>query len=269
MSDNQQKIPVSLPSPASENLRRLADLFPSIIKDGEVNFTALKEELGIFEETGKEQYELTWAGKQQAKRIAAEPVVGRTLKYIPEESKNADTTENLYIEGDNLEVLKLLQNGYMGKIKMIYIDPPYNIGTDRVYRDNFAVSARESDQAEGRISEDGERFVVNSNSSARYHANWLSMMYPRLRLAKNLLSEDGVIFISIDDNEVGNLREICDEIFGEDNFVDTVIWQKKYTRSNDAKWFSDNHDFILVYMKNKYNTRLNLLPRSEEQLSAY
>lgn len=269
MSDNPQKIPLSLPSPASENLRRLADLFPSIIKDGEVDFTALKEELGIFEETGKEQYELTWAGKQQAKRIAAEPVVGRTLKYIPEESKNADTTENLYIEGDNLEVLKLLQNGYMGKIKMIYIDPPYNIGTDRVYRDNFAVSARESDQAEGRISEDGERFVVNSNSSARYHANWLSMMYPRLRLAKNLLSEDGVIFISIDDNEVGNLREICDEIFGEDNFVDTVIWQKKYTRSNDAKWFSDNHDFILVYMKNKYNTRLNLLPRSEEQLSAY
>ena len=249
MSDNPQKIPLSLPSPASENLRRLADLFPSIIKDGEVDFTALKEELGIFEETGKEQYELTWAGKQQAKRIAAEPVVGRTLKYIPEESKNADTTENLYIEGDNLEVLKLLQNGYMGKIKMIYIDPPYNIGTDRVYRDNFAVSARESDQAEGRIGDDGERLVENPKTSARYHANWLSMMYPRLRLAKNLLSDDGVIFISIDDNEAGNLREICDEIFGEENFVATFPRWKRTAKTDVPFGISQDYDWILLYVK--------------------
>ena len=252
MSDNPQKIPLSLPSPASENLRRLADLFPSIIKDGEVDFTALKEELGIFEETGKEQYELTWAGKQQAKRIAAEPVVGRTLKYIPEESKNADTTENLYIEGDNLEVLKLLQNGYMGKIKMIYIDPPYNIGTDRVYRDNFAVSARESNQAEGRISDDGERLVVNPKTSARYHANWLSMMYPRLRLAKNLLSDDGVIFISIDDNEVGNLREICDEIFGGDSFVAIFPWRKRTAKSDVPFGVSQDHEWILCYGKSSF-----------------
>lgn len=249
MSDNPQKIPLSLPSPASENLRRLADLFPSIIKDGEVDFTALKEELGIFEETGKEQYELTWAGKQQAKRIAAEPVVGRTLKYIPEESKNADTTENLYIEGDNLEVLKLLQNGYMGKIKMIYIDPPYNTGKDFVYRDNFAVSARESEQAEGRIGDDGERFVVNSNSSARYHANWLSMMYPRLRLAVNLLRDDGVIFISIDDNEVHNLRKICDEIFGEENFVAQINWKGRGGRQ-DSKYYAVIHEYIFCYTKN-------------------
>ena len=248
MSYNPQKIPLSLPSPASENLRRLADLFPSIIKDGEVDFTALKEELGIFEETGKEQYELTWAGKQQAKRIAAEPVVGRTLKYIPEESNNADTTENLYIEGDNLEVLKLLQNGYMGKIKMIYIDPPYNTGTDRVYRDNFAVSARESDQAEGRIGDDGERLAVNPKTSARYHANWLSMMYPRLRLAKNLLSDDGVIFISIDDNEAGNLREICDEIFGGKNFIATLIWDKNH--SAQAGIYKVYHEYVLVFSKN-------------------
>lgn len=268
MSDNPQKIPLSLPSPASENLRRLADLFPSIIKDGEVDFTALKEELGIFEETGKEQYELTWAGKQQAKRIAAESVVGRTLKYIPEESKNADTTENLYIEGDNLEVLKLLQNGYMGKIKMIYIDPPYNTGKDFIYRDNFAVSARESDQAEGRIGDDGERFVVNSNSSARYHANWLSMMYPRLRLAKNLLSDDGVIFISIDDNEAGNLREICDEIFGEENLVSQFIWKRRSGPPND-KIIGAVHDYIIMYAKNIENECTYLAKRSNKLNSTY
>lgn len=268
MSDNQQKIPVSLPSPASENLRRLADLFPSIIKDGEVDFTALKEELGIFEETGKEQYELTWAGKQQAKRIAAEPVVGRTLKYIPEESKNADTTENLYIEGDNLEVLKLLQNGYMGKIKMIYIDPPYNTGKDFVYRDNFAVSARESDQAEGRIGDDGERFVVNSNSSARYHANWLSMMYPRLRLAKNLLSEDGVIFISIDDNEVTNLRKICDEVFGEENFVIQISWRRTDNQPNIGK-VARVKEYILCYAKNITTVQLGRLPLTDKAKGEY
>lgn len=258
MSDNPQKIPLSLPSPASENLRRLADLFPSIIKDGEVDFTALKEELGIFEETGKEQYELTWAGKQQAKRLAAEPVVGRTLKYIPEESKNADTTENLYIEGDNLEVLKLLQNSYMGKIKMIYIDPPYNTGSDFVYRDNFAVSARESDQAEGRIGEDGERLAVNPKTSARYHANWLSMMYPRLQLAKNLLSDDGMIFISIDDNEVGNLREICDEIFGAEN-VELYIWdvREKGTLPKTAKkTVRKEHEYICAVYKDKSRIQL-------------
>ena len=276
MPETPQKIPSSLPSPASENLRRLSALFPSIIKDGEVDFTALKEELGIFEEIGKEHYELTWAGKQQAKRTAAEPVTGRTLKYVPEESKNAETTENLYIEGDNLEALKLLQNGYMGKIKMIYIDPPYNIGDDRIYKDNFIQSVKESEQAEGNVGEDGDRFIVNSKTSARYHTIWLSMMYPRLRLAKNLLRDDGVIFISIDDNEMGNLREICDEIFGWENFVANIVWQKKYSPQNDATYFSDMHDHILCFAKNKKQKKDDkfgwtryLLPRTEEQNARY
>ena len=197
-----EKIPLSVTNPFSENLRRLAALFPSIVKDGQVDFDALKEELGEFEEVDKERYELTWAGKQEAKRTAGEPVIGRTLKYVPEESKDPESTENLYIEGDNLEVLKLLQNAYIGKIKMIYIDPPYNTGNDFVYRDHFAVTAEENAKAEGDVSAEGERYAVNPKTSGKYHANWLTMMYPRLRLAKNLLRDDGVIFISIYDNEV-------------------------------------------------------------------
>ncbi|ABN07370.1 Site-specific DNA-methyltransferase (adenine-specific) [Methanocorpusculum labreanum Z] len=264
-----QKIPLATTNPFSENLRRLQALFPSIVKDGQIDFDALKEELGEVEEVDKEHYELSWAGKQEAKRTAGEPILGRTLKYVPEESKNPDSTENLYIEGDNLEVLKLLQNSYVGKIKMIYIDPPYNTGNDFVYKDHFAVSAEENAKAEGDISAEGERYAVNPKTSGKYHANWLSMMYPRLRLAKNLLREDGIMFISIDDNEVGNLREICDEIFGDNNFLANLIWEKKYTRSNDATFFSDNHDHILCYCRNVECFKIGRLPRTEEMDVAY
>lgn len=270
-----EKIPLTVTNPFSENLRRLQALFPSIVKDGQVDFDALKEELGEFEEVDKEHYELSWAGKQEAKRTAGEPILGRTLKYVPEESKHPDSTENLYIEGDNLEVLKLLQNAYIGKIKMIYIDPPYNTGNDFVYRDHFAVTAEENAKAEGDVSAEGDRYAVNPKTSGKYHANWLSMMYPRLRLAKNLLRDDGVIFISIDDNEVGNLREICDEIFGGENFVANIVWQKKYSPQNDAKYFSDMHDHILCYAKNKKQNDSDigweryLLPRTAEQNARY
>lgn len=264
-----EKIPLSATNPFSDNLRRLAALFPSVIKDGQVDLDALKEELGEFEEIGKEHYELSWAGKQEAKRTAGEPVIGRTLKYVPEESKDPNSTENLYIEGDNLEVLKLLQNAYVGKIKMIYIDPPYNTGNDFVYRDHFAVTAEENAKAEGDVSAEGERYAVNPKTSGKYHANWLSMMYPRLRLAKNLLRDDGVIFISIDDNEVGNLREICDEIFGEDNFVGNVIWERAFSPKNDAKYISESHDYILIYAKYIDNFQIGLLDRTEESLKRY
>ncbi len=235
--------------PASDNLRKLSTLFPSIIKDGQVDFDALKVELGQFEEVGKERYELTWAGKQEAMKNAVGGIEGKTLKYIPEESKNPDATENLYIEGDNLEVLKILQNSYMGKIKMIYIDPPYNIGGDYIYNDNFRQTSGEAAKEEGDISESGERYTINTKSSGKYHSRWLSMMYPRLRLAKNLLLNEGVIFISIGDDELSNLKSISDEIFGSSNYVGTVSRLMK-SGGNKGRFFSPNIDYILVYAKN-------------------
>lgn len=178
-----------------DNVKKLAQLFPSAVKDGEVDFEALKEELGQFEEVGSEKYELTWAGKKNAKKIAQEDVIDRTLKYIPENSKNADTTENLYIEGDNLEVLKLLRQNYYGAVKMIYIDPPYNTGNDFVYNDMFKVSANESNFEEGFVDENKSPLQRNIESSNRFHAKWVSMMYSRLILARDFLREDGVVFI--------------------------------------------------------------------------
>lgn len=232
-----------------DNVAKLAQLFPSAVKDGEVDFEALKEELGVFTEVGTEKYELTWAGKADAKRIAREDIIGKTLKYIPEDSKDADTTENLYIEGDNLEVLKLLRQNYYGAIKIIYIDPPYNTGNDFVYNDNFGMAKTDSDIAEGSSSETGEVYTVNKNSQNRYHANWLSMIYPRLKIAKDLLTEDGVIFISIDYNEVDNLKKICNEIFGESCFVCSAIWRSSDNSNNDAKQFSYDHNETLIYSK--------------------
>ncbi|UUX92979.1 site-specific DNA-methyltransferase [Methanoplanus endosymbiosus] len=245
----KNKISSSVFNPASENLKRLSAIFPSIIKDGQVDFEALKAELGEFEEVDKERYELTWAGKQQAKKTAAEGVSGRTLKYVPEDSKNPETTENLYIEGDNLEVLKLLQNSYMGKVKMIYIDPPYNTGKDFVYDDNFKESKKEYEKKTGQRDENDNPLVLNPETSGRFHANWLSMMYSRLRIVKNLLSDEGVIFISIDDHEYDNLKIILDEIFGVSSHVATAIWRSTDNSNNDAKQFSCDHNYTLVYSK--------------------
>ena len=241
------KVPQQINDIVGDNIKKLAQLFPSAVKDGEVDFEALKEELGQFKEVGSEKYELTWAGKKNAKKIAQEDVIGRTLKFIPEDSKDADTTENLYIEGDNLEVLKLLRQNYYGAIKMIYIDPPYNTGNDFVYNDSFVMSQEESDVAEGTSNEFGERYVINKNSQNRYHAVWLDMIYPRLKVAKDLLSDDGAIFISIDDNEQSDLKKICDEIFGEENFITSLIWAAG--RKNDSKYISVSHEYILCYVK--------------------
>ena len=232
-----------------DNVKKLAQLFPSVVKDGEVDFEALKEELGEFKEVGNEKYELTWAGKQEAKRIAQEDIVGKTLKYIPEESKDADTTENLYIEGDNLEVLKLLRQNYYGAIKIIFIDPPYNTGGDFVYKDKYYMNKIDSDYAEGITNYIGERYTINSKSQNRFHAIWLSNMYERLKIARDLLSDDGVIFISIDYNESDNLKKICDEIFGECNFVCKAVWKSSDNSNNDAKQFSIDHNDIIIYSK--------------------
>ncbi|MBC3803661.1 site-specific DNA-methyltransferase [Acetobacterium fimetarium] len=251
---------------ANDNLSKLAQLFPAAVKDGEVDFEALKQELGAFKEVGSEKYELTWAGKQNAKKVALEDVNGKTLNYVPEDSKNPETTENLYIEGDNLEVLKLLRQNYYGAIKMIYIDPPYNTGNDFIYNDNFAMSVEESEIAEGNRDELGEKYKPNSKSQNRYHANWLNMMYPRLKMAKDLLTEDGLIFISINDNEVDNLKKICDELFGDQNFVADLIWSNKEGGgSSDSKLFRIKHEHILCYAKNIVEIEIKGVPISNEE----
>lgn len=252
-----------------DNVKKLAEAFPSAVKDGEVDFEALKEELGQHTEVGSEKYELTWAGKKNAKKLAQEDIVGRTLKYIPEDSKNADTTENLYIEGDNLEVLKLLRQNYYGAIKMIYIDPPYNTGNDFVYNDSFVMSQEESDVAEGIIDESGERFSTNMKTSNRYHANWLNMIYVRLKVARDLMTEDGVIFISIDDNEQENLKKSCDEIFGSQNFIAQLVWERAYAPKNDAKFISNSHDYVIMYAKNIDMFTIGRLPRTEDANARY
>jgi len=252
----------------SENVEKLKELFPEAFSEGKIDFVKLQEELGEFTDKENERYNFTWNGKQEAKRIAQTPSTG-TLRPSKEDSKNWETTQNLYIEGDNLEVLKLLQKSYHKKVKMIYIDPPYNTGKDFVYKDNFKDNIKNYMEQTGQVDSDGNRLSTNSDTNGRYHSDWLSMMYPRLKLARNLLKDDGVIFISIDDNEVANLRKLCDEVFGEDNYIQEIIWEKKFSPQNDAKYFSLNHEQILCYAKNKILFERNLLPMTEEQISRY
>lgn len=249
------------------NIEQLKQLFPSVFTEGKIDFSALKSELGEHIETSDERYQFTWAGKEQVKRMATTPTLG-TLRPAPEESVDWDSTENLYIEGDNLEVLKLLQKSYFKQVKMIYIDPPYNTGKDFVYKDDFKDNLANYQRLTGQRDEEGNPLFTNSDTTGRYHSNWLNMMYPRLKLARNLLRDDGVIFISIDDNEVHNLRKICDEIFGEGNFLANVVWQKKYAATNDAKGFSNLHDHIIIYQKSA-NFERYLLPRTTEQNKPY
>ncbi len=243
------KVPRGLFDSRRAGLEKLAALFPAAVKDGQLDLAALREELGRPEEAAAEKYELTWAGKQSVKRAAQSDVAGRTLNYIPEDSKHADTTENLYIEGDNLEVLKLLRQNYYGAVRLAYIDPPYNTDGDFIYRDSFVMDAAASDEAEGNMS-DGARLVANQYSSNRYHANWLNMMYPRLRVARDLLAEDGLILINIDEHEVTNLQAICAEIFYEANDLGTIVWDKRNPKG-DARGISCQHEYILCYAKNK------------------
>ena len=242
------KIKKEINDVVNDNLKALEQLFPSAVKDGQLDIKALKEELGDFEEVTTEKYELNWAGKQNAKKRVQQRIGNKTLKFVAKDSKNADSTENIYIEGDNLEVLKLLRQNYYNSIKMIYIDPPYNTGNDFVYNDTFKMDKEESDKAEGIISENNEKLQKNQKSTNRYHANWLNMMYPRLKLARDLLTDDGVIFISIDDNEQANLKRLCDEIFGEENFFGIYprVTKKGGKSSIDI---AKNHDYILVYAK--------------------
>lgn len=260
------KIEEEISNITNDNLNLLASIFPTVVKDGQVDFDALKQELGQFEEVEKERYDFTWSGKQNAKKLVQQNIYGKTLNYYEDESKNADTTENLYIEGDNLEVLKLLRENYYNSIKMIYIDPPYNTGKDFIYKDKFNMDRIQSDIAEGIRDEDGVLLQKNEKSSNKYHANWLNIMYPRLKLARDLLSDDGVIFISIDNYEVHNLRKICDEIFGESNFVTKLIWtNKEGGGSSDSIYFKVKYEYILCIAKNIAKLKINTIIQTEDE----
>ena len=238
-----------------DNVARIGALFPNCVtetrgEDGKlrkaINFDLLRQMLSDTVTEGDEAYEFTWVGKK-ASIVEANKPIRKTLRPCREESVNWDTTENLYIEGDNLEVLKLLQESYLGKVKMIYIDPPYNTGSDFIYNDDFKMSSAEYADESGEVDEEGNRMFKNTDSNGRFHSDWCSMIYSRLMLARNLLSEDGVIFISIDDNEQANLKKMCDEIFGADNFVATLVWAAG--RKNDSKYISVSHEYMLCYVQ--------------------
>ena len=236
-----------------DNINKIKELFPEIVNENNIDFDKLKLILGEDLDESSERYNFTWPGKTKAIKESQKQSTG-TVRPCKEESKNWDTTKNLYIEGDNLEVLKLLQKTFYGKIKMIYIDPPYNTGKDFVYSDNYTDNLEHYQEITGQktTSKDGEKSIkttTNPETSGRYHSNWLNMMYPRLKLARNLLTEDGVIFISIDEHEITNLMKMCDIIFGESNFIENFIWIKNSTK-NLSKTTSTNHEYIVTYAKN-------------------
>ena len=248
----------------ADNISKLKALFPEAFTEGKVDFEALKEVLGDYVDGRDERYSFTWNGKSKARMIAQTPSTG-TLRPCKEESVDWYSTQNLFIEGDNLEVLKLLQKSYHKKVKMIYIDPPYNTGKDFVYKDNFKDNIKNYKEVTGQVDGEGRNLFNNPETSGRYHTDWLNMMYPRLKLARNLLKDDGVIFISIDDNEVTNLRKICDEIFGEENFVGQFTWEtKRAARGVPPKTLlMHNHEYILCYAKNIENLKFSGLQRDE------
>lgn len=274
-----EKISRETPDLTQENIAKIAALFPDVVTeatdaDGNVrlaiDFDALRDDLsGEVVDGPRERYQFTWPGKREAKLEARRPTK-KTMRPCPEKSKGWDTTENLYIEGDNLEALKIMRETYAGKVKLIYIDPPYNTGHDFVYDDDFSKTRAEYDAESGDYDEGGGRLVANPESNGRFHSDWCSMMYPRLMLARDLLSDDGVIAISIDDNELANLRKLCDEIFGGDSFIAQAIWQKR-TSPDMRKRFSTAHEYVLLYVKNGsyLNNAIGLLPLSEEDKKNY
>ena len=290
------KLRMQTANKADENFKKLAAMFPNAVtetinENGEVvraiDKDVLMQEISCKVVDGNEErYQFTWPDKKKSVLLANAPI-NKTLRPVREDetvptgadsegkpycstgSVDFGTTENLYIEGDNLEVLKLLQETYLGKIKMIYIDPPYNTGNDFVYEDDFAQNTDEYLTNSGQFDEEGNRMVQNTESNGRFHTDWLNMICPRIRLAKDLLSDDGLIVISIDDNEYKNMRNICDEVLGECNFVACVVWQKIHSIKNDAKYFSENHEYALIYAKSIDKIKIHLLPRTDEMNSRY
>jgi len=273
-----EKLKMHSPNNTHANIEKLAELFPACVTESRdengklkktIDFDQLRQELsGTIVEGPQERYHLNWPGKREA-LLAANAPIAKTLRPCREESVNFDTTRNLFIEGDNLDALKLLQETYLGKVKMIYIDPPYNTGKDFVYEDDFAESTEAYLRKSNQKDEQGYRLVANTDANGRFHSDWLSMMYPRLKLARNLLSDDGVIFISIDDGEVPNLRRLCDEVFGEDNFIAENIWKKAYGGGAKSKHVVVLHEYILMYAKSHMGLGILELPPDDSVLKYY
>lgn len=259
-----------------DNVEALLALFPDVAtevrgEDGElhraVDYDALREKLSDVAEGGRERYQFTWPGKREA-RAEASRRIDKVLRPCPEESKDWDTTQNLYIEGDNLDALKILRKNYAGKIKMIYIDPPYNTGNDFIYDDDYEVGRKEYEGLSADFDEHGQ-LVKNPDTNGRFHSDWCSMMLPRLLLARDLLTDDGVIFISIDDHEQENLKKICDEVFGGSNFIAQLVWERAYSPKNDAKYVSNSHDYVEVYARNLSRFQIGRLERTDEANARY
>ena len=273
-----EKLNMETPDLTQANIEKLAALFPSCIteaqsEDGKmekaVNFELLRQMLSDVVLEGDEAYEFTWVGKKAAIVEANRPI-RKTLRPCPEESVDWNNTENLYIEGDNLEVLKLLQESYLRKVKMIYIDPPYNTGNDFIYRDNFAQSQEEYSEESGQMDENGDRLFKNTDSNGRFHSDWCSMIYSRLTLARNMLADDGAIFISINDSEIDSLSKMCSEIFGGANYIATLIWQQRKGGGNDSRYIAVDHEYILVYAKNiAFLDQRWRIAQSDEYLTRY
>jgi adenine-specific DNA-methyltransferase len=272
------KLKMHSPDLTQDHIARLRELFPGCVTEAQgedgavrlaVDFDLLRQELsGTLVEGPQERYQLNWPGKREALLTANAPIA-KTLRPCRDASVEFDTSKNLFIEGDNLDGLKLLQETYLGKVKLIYIDPPYNTGRDFVYEDDFAASAAEYFAKSNQVDEERNRLVLNSEANGRFHSDWLSMVFPRLKLARNLLTDDGVIFISIDDNEVARLRGLCDEIFGDENFVACIVWQKTLTRRNDARLFSSAHEYVLCYARDITQVKIERVEADEKQRATY
>ncbi len=273
-----EKMKMHSPNLTQENIARIRELFPGCVTEAQgengklrlaVDFDQLRQELSeSIVEGPQERYHLNWPGKREALLTANAPIA-RTLRPCREDSVDFDTTKNLFIEGDNLEALKLLQETYLGKVKMIYIDPPYNTGNDFIYEDDFSENAEEFLKRSNQKDEEGNRLVANTEANGRFHSDWMSMLYPRIKLSKNLLTDDGFIFISTDDGELSNARKICDEVFGEGNFVACLIWKKKYGGGAKTKYYVGLHEYILCYCRNKILIEKIEVPYGEENRKYY
>ena len=273
-----RKLKMHSPDLTDDNIANFRNLFPGCVSETKdengklrlaIDFDQLRQELSDeIVEGPQERYRLDWPGKRKALLTANAPIA-KTLRPCRDESVDFDATQNLFIEGDNLDALKLLQETYLGKVKMIYIDPPYNTGKDFIYADNFAESTEDYLLDSGQKDESGNRLVANKEANGRFHSDWLSMIYPRLKLVRNLLKDNGILFISIDDNEVHNLRKICDDVFGSGNFIAELVWERAYAPKNDAKYISNSHDYVLMYAKSIDSFQIGRLPRTEKANARY
>lgn len=266
-TDDIERLDLRSANPLDERLVAIAELFPEAMREGVIDFESLRQSLGDWVDAGAERFGLTWPGKAECMRVIQEPSIG-ALVPMPDESVGWDTTRNVIIEGENLEVLKLLQKAYYGKVKMIYIDPPYNTGKEFIYPDNFKEGLADYLKYSGQVDDGGLKLSANAETDGRYHSKWLSMMYPRLFLARNLLREDGVIFVSIDDHEVHNLRALLNEIFGEENFLATLVWKRKAGGGDDSGHVAAEHDYVLCYARNEQRCALNSIMHESPSMTA-